>query len=212
MSIVLTEDRGPVRHVVLNRPEKRNAMNQELLAALADALRAAAHDASVHCVVLRGEGPCSPPAWTSASSPRSPANRACCARSAACSSTARTSAKRCPSPSSARSTAPVSAARWRSRSAATCGSPPTTLSSACPRSSSGSSPTSAAPRACPRVVGLGRAKELIMTGAIDRRHRGASASASSTASSPPRSWTRPPRRSWTSCSRTRTLRSAAPSA
>jgi enoyl-CoA hydratase/carnithine racemase len=57
MSIVITEDRGPVRHVVMNRPEKRNAMNQELLRALAGALRAAADDASVQCVVLRGEGP-----------------------------------------------------------------------------------------------------------------------------------------------------------
>ncbi|HEX5853374.1 MAG TPA: enoyl-CoA hydratase/isomerase family protein [Solirubrobacteraceae bacterium] len=56
MSIVYTEDHGPVRHVVLNRPEKRNAMNQELLRALADALRAAADDSSVQCVVLRGEG------------------------------------------------------------------------------------------------------------------------------------------------------------
>ena len=57
MSIVVTEDRGPVRHVVLNRPEKRNAMNQELLRELAGALRAAAAEESVHCVVLRGEGP-----------------------------------------------------------------------------------------------------------------------------------------------------------
>ena len=57
MSIVVTEDRGPVRHVVLNRPEKRNAMNQELLRELAGALRAAATEQSVHCVVLRGEGP-----------------------------------------------------------------------------------------------------------------------------------------------------------
>jgi enoyl-CoA hydratase/carnithine racemase len=57
MSIVVTEDRGPVRHVVLNRPEKRNAMNQELLRALGDALQEAADDDSVHCVVLRGEGP-----------------------------------------------------------------------------------------------------------------------------------------------------------
>lgn len=56
MSIVVTEDRGAVRHVVLNRPEKRNAMNQELLRELAAALRAAADDSSVHCVVLRGEG------------------------------------------------------------------------------------------------------------------------------------------------------------
>jgi enoyl-CoA hydratase/carnithine racemase len=57
MSIVLSEDRGPVRHVVLNRPEKRNAMSQELLSELALALRAAADEDAVHCVVLRGEGP-----------------------------------------------------------------------------------------------------------------------------------------------------------
>jgi enoyl-CoA hydratase/carnithine racemase len=57
MSIVFSEDRGHVRHVVLNRPEKRNAMNQELLTALGQALREAAAEESVHCVVLRGEGP-----------------------------------------------------------------------------------------------------------------------------------------------------------
>ena len=57
MSIVVTEDRGPVRHVVLNRPEKRNAMNQALLLELGEALRVAAADPDVHCVVLRGEGP-----------------------------------------------------------------------------------------------------------------------------------------------------------
>ena len=57
MSIVFTEDRGSVRHVILNRPEKRNAMNQELLLALGEALRDAAAAEDVHCVVLRGEGP-----------------------------------------------------------------------------------------------------------------------------------------------------------
>jgi enoyl-CoA hydratase/carnithine racemase len=57
MSLVSSEDRGAVRHIVLNRPEKRNAMNQALLLELGDALRAAGDDASVHCVVLRGEGP-----------------------------------------------------------------------------------------------------------------------------------------------------------
>jgi enoyl-CoA hydratase/carnithine racemase len=57
MSIVVTEDRGSVRHVILNRPEKRNAMSQQLLRALADVLREAAADSAVHCVVLRGEGP-----------------------------------------------------------------------------------------------------------------------------------------------------------
>ncbi len=57
MSMVVTEDRGAVRHIVLNRPEKRNAMNQELLLELGGALREAASEGSVDCVVLRGEGP-----------------------------------------------------------------------------------------------------------------------------------------------------------
>jgi enoyl-CoA hydratase/carnithine racemase len=57
MAIVETEDRGAVRHVVLNRPEKRNAFNQELILATGEALREAAADADVHCVVVRGEGP-----------------------------------------------------------------------------------------------------------------------------------------------------------
>jgi enoyl-CoA hydratase/carnithine racemase len=56
MSIVATEDRGPVRHVILNRPEKRNAMNEDLIMGLARALADAAHDSSVLCVVVRGEG------------------------------------------------------------------------------------------------------------------------------------------------------------
>src|SRR6202012_6179735 len=51
------EDRGAARHVVLNRPDKRNAMNQALLSELGAALQAAAEDPDVHCVVLRGEGP-----------------------------------------------------------------------------------------------------------------------------------------------------------
>ena len=56
MSIVLTEDRGPVRHVVLNRPEKRNALNEEVVEGLREALTAAAGDPEVKVVVLRGEG------------------------------------------------------------------------------------------------------------------------------------------------------------
>jgi enoyl-CoA hydratase/carnithine racemase len=57
MSIVETEDRGAVRHVVLNRPEKRNAFNAELVLAVGEVLRAAADDPGVHCVVIRGAGP-----------------------------------------------------------------------------------------------------------------------------------------------------------
>ena len=54
---MLTEDRGAVRHLVLNRPEKRNAFNGDLIRATAEALAAAADDAGVQVVVLRGEGP-----------------------------------------------------------------------------------------------------------------------------------------------------------
>ena len=57
MSIVITEDRGPVRHIVMNRPEKRNAINAELIRGLAEALQAAASASEVRCVVLRGAGP-----------------------------------------------------------------------------------------------------------------------------------------------------------
>ena len=39
MSLIVIQDHGPVRHVVLNRPEKRNAMNQALLRELSGALQ-----------------------------------------------------------------------------------------------------------------------------------------------------------------------------
>jgi enoyl-CoA hydratase/carnithine racemase len=55
--LVLTEDRGTVRHVVLNRPEKRNAFNTALIDALGAAVREAAADPGVHVIVLRGAGP-----------------------------------------------------------------------------------------------------------------------------------------------------------
>jgi enoyl-CoA hydratase/carnithine racemase len=57
MPLVRTEDRGAVRHIVLDRPEKRNALNGELIAALGGAIEEAAADASVRALVLRGEGP-----------------------------------------------------------------------------------------------------------------------------------------------------------
>ena len=57
MSTVLTEDHGAVRHVVLNRPEKRNALNDELILGLREAFQAAAADRDVLCVVVRGAGP-----------------------------------------------------------------------------------------------------------------------------------------------------------
>jgi len=56
MSLVLVEDRDAVRHVVLNRPEKRNALSAGLTDELGEALRGAAADESVRIIVLRGEG------------------------------------------------------------------------------------------------------------------------------------------------------------
>lgn len=57
MTLVLTQDRGPVRHLVLNRPDARNAFNDDLLDETIAALRMAADDPAVRCVVWRGAGP-----------------------------------------------------------------------------------------------------------------------------------------------------------
>jgi enoyl-CoA hydratase/carnithine racemase len=57
MGLVEIEDRGPVRHVVINRPEKRNALSGEVVQALGAAFEEAAVDDSVRVVVVRGEGP-----------------------------------------------------------------------------------------------------------------------------------------------------------
>jgi enoyl-CoA hydratase/carnithine racemase len=57
MPLVEIEDRGAVRHVVMARAEKRNAMNEELVRGLHEAFRDAADDPSVRVVVVRGDGP-----------------------------------------------------------------------------------------------------------------------------------------------------------
>ena len=56
MSLVEVDDRDAVRRVVLNRPEKRNALSGALIEELGEALQAAAADPSVRIVVLRGAG------------------------------------------------------------------------------------------------------------------------------------------------------------
>ena len=53
---VLVEDRGAVRVLTMNRPEKRNALNTALTQALLDALHAADKDDAIGCVVLTGAG------------------------------------------------------------------------------------------------------------------------------------------------------------
>src|ERR671918_1420413 len=56
MPLLLTEDRGGVRHLILNRPDKRNALSGDLIRELGAGIEAAAADDEVRVVVLRGEG------------------------------------------------------------------------------------------------------------------------------------------------------------
>lgn len=55
---VRIEDRDGVRHVVLDRPAKKNALTRAMYSAAAEAFEAAASEASVGALLLRGEGGC----------------------------------------------------------------------------------------------------------------------------------------------------------
>ena len=54
--VLLTENRGPVRLLTMNRPTKLNALNADLVHALTDALLAAQEDDSVTVLILAGAG------------------------------------------------------------------------------------------------------------------------------------------------------------
>jgi len=56
MTTLLVEDRGAVRVLTMNRPEKRNALNTELTRRLLENLLQAEKENSVGCVVLTGAG------------------------------------------------------------------------------------------------------------------------------------------------------------
>lgn len=56
MSVVLTETRGAVALIALNRPDSLNSFNAELREALVGALKAADADEAVRVIVLTGEG------------------------------------------------------------------------------------------------------------------------------------------------------------
>ena len=56
MPEVLVERDGPVATVVLNRPEKLNALTRPMWRGLGDAFEALSTDDSVRCVVVRGAG------------------------------------------------------------------------------------------------------------------------------------------------------------
>src|ERR1700734_2403236 len=53
---LLVENRGAVRRLVLNRPERLNALDAALLTALNEALAAAEADSAVRAVLLTGTG------------------------------------------------------------------------------------------------------------------------------------------------------------
>jgi enoyl-CoA hydratase/carnithine racemase len=52
--VLLSEDRGGVRMLTLNRPDRKNAINAQLWVELADALRAAARDPELRALVITG--------------------------------------------------------------------------------------------------------------------------------------------------------------
>ena len=56
-NLVLREDSGSITLLILNRPERRNALSRALVAELGDALTALAASSSVRAVVLTGAGP-----------------------------------------------------------------------------------------------------------------------------------------------------------
>jgi enoyl-CoA hydratase/carnithine racemase len=55
-NIVLHERRGQAFWITLNRPEKRNAINNDLIAGVAAGIDAAQRDPGVRCIVLTGAG------------------------------------------------------------------------------------------------------------------------------------------------------------
>ncbi len=54
---LLVERKGHVAHATLNRPEVRNAFDEELIAEITNAFRAFSKDKALRAVVLRGAGP-----------------------------------------------------------------------------------------------------------------------------------------------------------
>ena len=53
---LLTEDRGAIRTITINRPDKLNALNRETIGELALAFEQARHDDAVRAIVLAGAG------------------------------------------------------------------------------------------------------------------------------------------------------------
>lgn len=57
MSFILLEKKGAVATLVLNRPEKRNALNIALLEEFGNALKTVSEEEKTRVILIRGEGP-----------------------------------------------------------------------------------------------------------------------------------------------------------
>src|SRR5579872_3968881 len=56
MDLILYRTEAGIARVALNRPEKRNALNEELIAGLREALARSAQDPAVRVVLITGAG------------------------------------------------------------------------------------------------------------------------------------------------------------
>ena len=56
--IVVDDPRPRVRRITMNRPEKRNALNNRLRGKIFEVLEAADRDPEISISILRGAGPC----------------------------------------------------------------------------------------------------------------------------------------------------------
>lgn len=54
--VLIVQQRGPILELILNRPDRMNALNEELLNELLQALEAGKDDKSVHIIVISGAG------------------------------------------------------------------------------------------------------------------------------------------------------------
>ena len=168
MEPVTYERRGAAAVVTIDRQERRNAVDGPTADLLAEAYERFEADDDARVMVLTGAGDVAFCAGADLKAIESfgPRMDARAARSAS-------RAGSPPSPRSPRSRAGAWPAAWSWRSGATCGSPPTTAALGFPERRWGVPLIDGGTQRLPRIVGLGRALDLILTGRIVEARRGA---------------------------------------
>jgi len=53
---LLTEIDGPIARIIFNRPDVRNAVNQEMMAKMNEFVKLVEHDPNIRCIILTGAG------------------------------------------------------------------------------------------------------------------------------------------------------------